>query len=201
MSEIDDSYLLHYSKGYDPVKAREYYLRTRQLKGRRPAAGDYDAERGRKYYRQVQKMTGNEEYAATSEARKQLEEQKAALKKRLERLDEVLAELVRAAKSRSGIKTEPAKTKSDPEDTPKDKASRNESAKKDTPLTSAEKAKKAKEAREQYQKENKGPSLSTEVKQLQTKIKAVQAQIEKARAEAAKRNPKPKPQTAVNNGR
>lgn len=29
---------MHYSKGYDPVKAHEYYMRTRRLKGRKKGA-------------------------------------------------------------------------------------------------------------------------------------------------------------------
>lgn len=37
MSEKVDAFLAHYSsKYYDPAKAREYYLRTRELKGREP---------------------------------------------------------------------------------------------------------------------------------------------------------------------
>lgn len=37
MSEQVDAFLAHYaSKYYDPAKAREYYLRTRELKGREP---------------------------------------------------------------------------------------------------------------------------------------------------------------------
>jgi len=35
--EIDDSALLHRDPDYDPVKAHEYYIRTRKLKGRQVA--------------------------------------------------------------------------------------------------------------------------------------------------------------------
>lgn len=35
----DGTILMHGSRPYDPAKAREYYLRTRKLKGRRPAKG------------------------------------------------------------------------------------------------------------------------------------------------------------------
>lgn len=41
MSEVDDFFLKHGlapKRKYDPVKAREYYLRTRELKGRKKAA-------------------------------------------------------------------------------------------------------------------------------------------------------------------
>lgn len=37
---MSDLYLIHYaSKYYDPVKAHEYYMRTRELKGRRSTSG------------------------------------------------------------------------------------------------------------------------------------------------------------------
>lgn len=35
----DGTVLMHGSRPYDPAKAREYYLRTRKLKGRKPAKG------------------------------------------------------------------------------------------------------------------------------------------------------------------
>lgn len=193
MGDIDDSALLHYSKGYDPVKAREYYLRTRQLRGRPRTAGTFDEAKGKKYYRQVQKAQGKETQKAQREA---LEEQKAALRDRVERLNDLLAELVKAAKSRSGIETKAAPVKSDPEDTSQDKATRNESAKKDTPLTTSQKREKAEKAREEYAKENPGPSLSKDVQQLRAKVEAVKAQIEKARREAANNPPKQANQTA-----
>lgn len=200
MGDIDDSALLHYSKGYDPVKAREYYLRTRKLKGRERSTKNFDEDMGKKYYRQLQKERAKREPEpkadAKSAARKELEEQKAALKDRLEKLNDLLAELVKAAKKRSGIETKAAPVKKDPEDTSSDKASRNESAKKDTPLTTSQKREKAEKAREEYAKENPGPSLSKEVQQLRAKVEAVKAQIEKARAEAAKNPPKQANQTA-----
>lgn len=216
MAKIDDSVLLHYSKGYDPAKAREYYLRTRELKGRPRKASEYDEELGKKYYRQLQNeraktntkaqdeqatrrqnnQTRRAESAEQKARRKEMEEQKAALKERLERLNDLLAELVKAAKKRSGVKVEPTKPKQDPEDTPQDKATRNETAKKDTKLTTSQKREKAEKAREEYEKEKAGPSLSTELTQLRAKVEAVKAQIEKARAEAAKNPPKQANQTA-----
>jgi hypothetical protein len=37
----DGTVLMHGKAPYDPVKAHEYYIRTRQLKGRRPAAATF----------------------------------------------------------------------------------------------------------------------------------------------------------------
>lgn len=48
MSDRVDAFLAHYaSKYYDPAKAREYYLRTRELKGDQPALSDESKQRQR----------------------------------------------------------------------------------------------------------------------------------------------------------
>ena len=204
---IDDSALLHYAEGYDPVKAREYYLRTRQLKGGRPRLAQLTPEqvaaqqKARKERKQAAKeafekaATGNEgtydRPPTPKEQREKLEAQKQALIARLGRLQDVLDKLVEAAKARSGIEV-----KSDPSDSPADKASRNESAKKNTPLTESQKREKAAKAREEYKKENGGPSLSTEVQRLQRQVADVRKKIETAMAEAKRKSSGPQNQTA-----
>lgn len=190
---IDDSALFHYAKGYDPAKAREYYLRTRHLKGRRKGPLADKTTMSRAEF--LKKAQGNEgKYdrpPSPKEQREKLEAQKEALIARLGRLQDVLEKLVEAAKARSGIEV-----KSDPSDSPADKASRNESAKKNTPLTESQKREKAAKAREEYKKENGGPSLSTEVQQLQRKIADVRKKIETAMAEAKRKSSGPQNQTA-----
>lgn len=48
MSSKVDDFLAHYaSKYYDPAKAREYYLRTRELKGDQPALSEESRQRQR----------------------------------------------------------------------------------------------------------------------------------------------------------
>lgn len=192
---IDDSELLHYAPGYDPAKARAYYLRTRQLKGRRKGPLADKTTMSRAEF--LKKAQGNEGMydrpPSPEEQREKLEAQKQALIARLGRLREVLEKLVEAAKARSGIEV-----KSDPSDSPEDKATRNESAKKNTPLTTAEKREKAEKAREEYKKENGGPSLSTEVRQLQQQISDIQKKIQTAMAEARQKSSGPQNQTAPN---
>lgn len=182
--------LLH-AKVYDPVKAREYYLRTRELKGRKGGSGD--TINSKKVFNKA--ATGNEgtykrPTPTKSNRQEELAAQRAALQKRLERLRDVLAELVEAAKKRSGVETKP-------EDTPKDKASRNEAAKKEKPLTAKQKAEKAEKAREDYEKESGGSSLSKDVAQLQSQIADIQKQIQAAMAKARENSSSPKPKTAA----
>jgi hypothetical protein len=173
MSLIDDSALLHAEKRYDPVKAREYYLRTRQLKGRRGGSGAPPPLTSRVTGQSPpssQRRSSSGSKLSPSQ-RKKLLDQKAALENRLERLQDVLAQLVEAAKKRSGVETETTKDASSPET--KDKPAEK--------LTRAEKREKAEAAREAYEPD---PTVNQEVKQLQEQVQDVLAQIKAAAADA-----------------
>lgn len=188
---IDDSALFHGT--YDPVKAREYYLRTRKLKGRKKGRAELETTMDRSEFNKIAK--GNEgkyarpgnEKAERRYRREQLKKKKAALEKRLERLEQVLKELVEAAKKRSGVDKEPKKDRA-PE-TKKDKADRNKAEKKDKPETAAEKKERAKKAKEAYEKEHPN-SLSKDVEILQEQVKDIQAKIKKALEDARDRKDK-----------
>lgn len=179
MSGIDDSALFH-SGTYDPVKAREYYLRTRKLKGRHP--GQQPTTSGRSSSAPV-RSGGKPNRADTKSRRAELEAQKKLLTSRLDHLRKVLEELVAAAKKRGGVDKHKHEHGKAPE-TAKDKADRNKDQKKAKPLTAAQKAKKAKAAKDQYEKEHPN-SLSTDVHILQAQVedihKKIQAQLDLAR--------------------
>ena len=130
---IDDSALLHAEKPYDAQKAREYYLRTRKLKGRKKGSGQ-PTPTGRNPRGAQPKAAPHPVKPRKTKAQKQKEAevQVAALKKRLARLKEALAELVKAAKLRSGVETKTDKAKS--------KAQANSDAKSRKPLTARQKA-------------------------------------------------------------
>lgn len=144
---------------YDAAKRRAYYLRNRQLKGRKPAK----AKPSKKTRAQRQ-----------AERRKKLEAQVDALKGRLEKLRAVLSELTEQAKKRSGVDTTKAnsKTTSTTKKTPEKK------------LTAAQKAKAAK-ASEEYRKKNPDKALADDVKSLNAKIKTIKEQIAKKRKEGS----------------
>jgi hypothetical protein len=151
MMKTPTRYQLEYSLShiYDPVKAREYYLRTRELKGRKkakPKMHTYEdgsqvtvAENRR---RSITAKTGidprtgktREQIAreARAKARKRLSEQVGRLEDRLKKIEDRIREMER---------------KEDSEDR-KSKAKKERSAKeRDKPKTAAEKAEDAREAK------------------------------------------------------
>lgn len=164
------------SHEYDPAKAREYYLRTRKLKGRKKGAAPTS----------VKRMPAGKQTATQLAVRKATQQRKSkaakvkALNARLDKLRKVLADLVAQSKKLSN-----------PKDQPKAKTGAAGGAK-GKPRTAAEK-RKAKE----YYEENKKLKDNDELKVVQEKIERVKKQIEAARAvlEAAQKE-KPK-QTAA----
>lgn len=101
---------------------------------------------------------------------KAAQEKVAALQARLDKLREVLRELVKQAKARSGVDTKPTKAA-----TPA----------KEVKLTAKQKADKAAAAKKAYEKANKPVTLTEQQKQLTAKIKAAEVRIKKLRAELA----------------
>lgn len=76
----DEDYLAHYaSPYYDPVKAHEYYMRTRQLKGRRPKLND----RGKEALKYVKDSIRGEQKSKSEKMRSDYK--KAAEKRRSDR--------------------------------------------------------------------------------------------------------------------
>lgn len=188
---IDDSALFHGT--YDPAKAREYYLRTRKLKGRRPTSATLVAPgRGGRRPANVStpkaKTGGKPNRSKTKSRQAELRAQKEALEKRLDRLREVLSDLVDAAKKRSG--GDPNKSKDGEKDkapeTKVDKADRNKAEKGKKPETASEKKERAKKAKEAYEKENPN-TLSQDVDILKEQVADIQTKIKKAVADSKQR--------------
>lgn len=139
---------------YDAIKRREYYLRTRKLKGRGHAS------------KMPPKKTPAQRAA---ERRKHQEAQIAALKSRLERLRDVLAAETKKAQARSGATSSTSASTT---------SSGSQSSSTTQKLTAAQKAKKAaaeKKAREKDQ------TLDGQIKSLTEKVKNIQERIAKMR--------------------
>lgn len=207
--KIDDSALLH-GRVYDPVKAHEYYLKTRKLKGRQPRSESSPG--GRRITRSEFKdaATGNEgKYAADrkesrrkahAQAVKRLEE----LEGRLDRLKNLLAERVAAAKRRSGIEVK---------ESPSKKAEKSSSDKKggssDRKSTAKEKRDAAERARKSYEKNKKAnpsknhdPSVAKQIEQVEKEIREVRQKLKEATARARKvSEEKSKTKTETSKGR
>lgn len=181
MKRVDEFLQHHLEHEYDPAKRREYYLRNRKLKGRK--RGLVEAPAGG---RPAGRPQPPRKAAATKTA--EIEARKVALEKKLERLREVLRELVEAAKARSGVEPKRDKEASAPEPT---------SSKKDSKLTAAQKRKKAAQAREDYEKEKQSAPTT---KSLEADIAEVREQIAAARAKlkaALERSRSPKATAVV----
>lgn len=167
---------------YDPIKAREYYLRTRKLKGRHPAApppvpvGRHPAKvlPVKKHAAPLAKSTAKPKRKSAAQERKEAEAHVAALQGKLDQLHKVLAALVKAAKARSGVKpVAPAKKAA-----PKKTAGHQPTAKEK--LTAAQKAKKAKDAKDAYDKAHpdaKAAELTKKIAEVTQKIHDMKAEI------------------------
>ncbi|QPX71466.1 hypothetical protein SscP1EGY_71 [Streptomyces phage SscP1EGY] len=150
---------------YDPVKRREYYLKTRNLKGRKASAIRTSKSRPTAKPKPPTKTRAQRQ----AERRRKLEAEVNALKARLEKLRTALAELTEQAKARSGVKPS--------SNTPKKKTAAKSTAKKQT---ASQKAQAAKQSKEYYEK-HKDEILADQVKSLKGKIKTIQERIEKMR--------------------
>jgi uncharacterized protein with von Willebrand factor type A (vWA) domain len=156
--------LAHATAAYNAAQRREYYLRTRKLKGRKH--GSVKPAHPHKTRAQRQ-----------AERRKHQEAKIAELKARLQKLQEVLAAEVKKAQARSGVKTH----KTEPKTTSSPKSNSNS---KPEHLTAAQKAKKAKEDKKRREK-NKDLSLDEQVKSLTQRIKTIQERIVKMRKDGS----------------
>jgi chromosome segregation ATPase len=151
---------------YDPAKRREYYLKNRQLKGRKHGSG------------QAAKPRVKTRAEIAKERHAHLEAQVSALKARFEKLQAALKILVEQAKKRSGVES---KTTSKQKTT----STQQKAPAKPQKLTASQKKAKAaadKKRRDQQAIKNgtaTNSQLSDEVKSLNEKIKTIQARIEK----------------------
>lgn len=200
MSNIDDSGLFH--ADYDPAKAREYYLRTRKLKGRKPGSAklsstdksnNEDSSRREARGKKGTPTSKRKPRKSAEQKRRESEAKVKALKTRLAKLKSLLAKLVAEAKGRSGVepKEDPKKNAGSSKETPKEKADRNASEKSRKPLTAKQKAEARKRSKENYEenkvtKKDSDSGTSQEIEKVQAQIKQVRAQLKKAIASAKK---------------
>jgi hypothetical protein len=161
---------------YDPAKAREYYLRTRELKGRAVAAGKAASKASKSI---TVKPTVKAKTSSDSDRLKKIAEQRvAALKTRLDKLEKLISELVKQAKARTGADA----PSSDASGSKSSTGAKSSSDRK--PLTAAQKREAAKKAKERREKDG-DQSLSAQAKALDDKIEKAQDRIKKLKAQIA----------------
>lgn len=134
-TEYELHQLFHYAVGYDPVKAKEYYERTKKLKGRQ--RGSSEDPRTGKTREEIAKD-------ARTRQRKELTELVNRLTKKLDRLEALIKE--RESKEKSEDRKGKAK---------KERAAK-EAAKPDSAAEKAEKAREAEKYRDKNQQKLKG---------------------------------------------
>lgn len=198
-----------FQHAYDPVKAREYYLKTRELKGRKkgvekaPTSVDKlpswvtDTVEVEDTSDNIKKVSGPVKPTVDAGAlREAATKRQAQLRARLERLEGVLADLVEKSAQAAGADTKESTEKSK-------ETEKSDSKEKEKPKTAAEKKDAAKKAKEDYEK-NKKPESSPSDQDLQNQIEAIQKKITDARASlqsaiarAKAIKPKPKPASGV----
>ena len=151
---------------YDPVKRHEYYLRTRDLRGRTKALVPAAV---RKTIAPVKKAPVKKSRA---QRQKEMEIRIQKLEAKLKQAQLVLKALTEAAQKRAGVEKNAVEKYQDK------KTSRSDPTAKYQRLTPAQKAAKAK-ASEKYYNENKDKILEDRVHELTNKIKAVQERIKR----------------------
>jgi hypothetical protein len=161
---IEGFFLQHADTQYDALKRHEYYLRTRNLKGRHPGLVDAGA-----VLNKVKNINSStiKKHKTAAQQRHETTAHLLVLKNRLERLQKVLALLVKQAKGRSGV------------DSPTKKTAKTD--RKPSKLTAEQRSKAAKRSKA-YRRTHK-PNPSQQVKELDARIKVIQAKIRKLRAE------------------
>jgi len=155
MRLFDGTILMHEAAPYDPVKAHEYYIRTRKLKGRKAGTTMPPVVKRQPVVRKPPSGTFSVKLASgrtVNLSPQQLNEQKAFAAKRVQDIKQRLSDLnQKLIKARSAAK--------------KREATRKRNANK--PQTAAEKAKAARAAK-QYRAKHK-TSLKTKAAQAKSK--------------------------------
>lgn len=179
MSQTAEEFILaHAQRPYDPQKAHEYYLRVRELRGRKKGTDFPDVKLPKSAIAKADphKMTA-------AQRREQAHARVVAIQARLDRLKEVLAQLTEQAQTRSGVKDNSA------EKAKKEEPAKQKTDTKEKPKTAQQKKEDAKNARDKYQKEHQSPSqqekaLRAEVKDVQAKIHEIRDQLKESLRQA-----------------
>ena len=160
---------------YDAEKAHDYYLRTRELKGRQSATVETPVAKTTGVVKTTVKKPGSPMKAqpvkmTPEQRRAQISAQVEALRAKLAQLKEVLAQLVQEAKVRSGVEPEPVAA-------PTTKPTPGTSDRKLTPEQKADAAQRAKEWREA----NPDKAMDQEAAKLDKQIQNIQDKINQMR--------------------
>ena len=201
-TEFELSQLAHISLGavYDPVKAHEYYERTKKLKGRK--RGQADTPRSRLTGLSGAMATGRDPRTgkampqihreARAKQRKALSDAIQSLSKKLDRLEARIRELSHeeASEDRKGAaKKERAAKEREKPDTAAEKAEKARESKKDRAKNQQKEKSKAKEASDKSgggsSSKKKSGSKTSQISELRAQATKVKGQIAVAKQKLA----------------
>jgi len=173
--EFISDFLAHYdtatSDGETPAERHERYLRERQLKGRKTGSSTLAPvhKTSTAIKKAPAKTVAKTPIIDPAKRRAATEARIKDMEARLDKLRELLRQLVEKAQERSGVEQPEDKKAADPKKTSNSKK-----------LTEAEKAEAAKRS-EEWRKKNPDKVLDQKVKRLETQIKNVEEKIAEMR--------------------
>ena len=178
----------HVQHTYDPVKAHEYYMRTRVLKGRPSGSVDLPSPESNGFHGTPAKGLAGQSRLPPKPDRGQLEkharDRTEILKSRIAHLKAILERLVAEAKRRSGVETPEKKPSSNGSSPAKEPASSKPSQ------TTAKERQQSKKYYEEHKKPaepSKPPTdkeLQKQIEQLTEKIRKIRRQLKQAVSDA-----------------
>lgn len=166
---LDDSALLHAELPYDPIKAREYYLRTRNLKGRQGGVKQTPTSSVKSVVPVGIKRSVTPLKITSKQRQDAVNARVADLRKRLDTLKITLQELVKQSKTN---------TKKDNESVKRETSQGGSEKRSD--LTTKQKREAATRSKDFYEKNKKPSDTPVDVEE---KIRKVREKIKKIRAE------------------
>jgi hypothetical protein len=148
-SEFELDQLMH---EYDPVKAHQYYLRTRKLKGRKKGSGVSPSNLQKSFNRAMKSVASKKDSPAKAKQRRELKAVIQRMENKLQKLEALITKKAREEASENR----------------KSKAKKERAAKeKDKPKSAAEKAEAARENKKYRDKHKQ--ELKTEARQTSGK--------------------------------
>ena len=169
---------LAHATDYNPEERRAYYLRTRELKGRKAGTKSPESESSPRLKFSAPTSVKTRTVVTKNDAAGR----QASIQQRVAKLTQRLDELKKKLES----VREKARKKDDAKSSDK-KASSTSDSKDQKPLTAAEKREKAKKEKERYDKEEKNKQPETE-EEILTEIRKVESNI-RAVLSAARNKP------------
>lgn len=182
--------ILQHNDDYDPVARREYYLRTRELKGRQSGGSETISGGIGKAASTIAKGSTSQPTVSSppkvNVAAQVTEQRVNELKGRMEKLKAKLNELLKEAEEKEAKKAEKAEKKESEGTSEKKESSEKQTSeeKRKARERSKDWYEENKELKGESEKKEKKPDLETQIKEVRQKIEETRVKLEEAIASA-----------------